>query len=128
MTEDAQALLEPYQPDALVRFGTSSFSSKDWVGPFYKRGTPPGRFLVEYARELDTVEVDATYYALPSARRHEWRRYWRVKARPSRSGKARSTRTGGLRSRSMSPRSQRGPIRSRWPSSVEGENGKRGSS
>ncbi len=59
---------ELYDADALVRFGTSSFSSKDWVGPFYPRGTAPGAFLTEYARHFDTVEVDATYYALPRAR------------------------------------------------------------
>lgn len=58
----------PYDPDSLLRMGTSSFSSPDWVGPFYAPGTPPGRFLVEYAREFDTVEVDATWYALPRAR------------------------------------------------------------
>jgi len=57
-----------YAPDALVRFGTSSFSSKDWVGPFYPPGTAPGAFLSRYAEAFDTVEVDATYYALPSAR------------------------------------------------------------
>ncbi len=57
-----------YDPAALVRFGTSSFSSKDWVGPFYPRLTPPGAFLSVYAQHFDTVEVDATYYALPSAR------------------------------------------------------------
>jgi uncharacterized protein YecE (DUF72 family) len=52
----------------LVRFGTSSFSSEDWVGPFYEPGTPPGDFLRVYARAFDTVEVDSTYYAVPSAR------------------------------------------------------------
>lgn len=57
-----------YDPSALVRFGTSSFSSKDWVGPFYPRLTPPGAFLSVYAQHFDTVEVDTTYYALPSAR------------------------------------------------------------
>ena len=51
-----------------VRFGTSSFSSKDWVGPFYPLGTPAGAFLSHYATQLDTVEVDSTYYAVPSAR------------------------------------------------------------
>ena len=59
---------ELYDPEALVRYGTSSFSSKDWVGPFYPPGTPPGAFLSLYARHFDTVEVDATYYALPGAR------------------------------------------------------------
>ncbi|MFV1959819.1 MAG: DUF72 domain-containing protein, partial [Planctomycetota bacterium] len=55
-------------PDAPVRFGTSSFSSKDWVGPFYPLGTPPAAFLAHYARTFDTVEVDSTYYRIPGAR------------------------------------------------------------
>lgn len=56
------------QPDpSLVRFGTASFSSKDWVGPFYPSGTKPGDFLRHYATRFDTVEVDATYYAIPDA-------------------------------------------------------------
>jgi uncharacterized protein YecE (DUF72 family) len=57
-----------YDADALVRFGTSSFSSKDWVGPFYPERMPARAFLTEYARHFDTVEVDSTYYAIPSAR------------------------------------------------------------
>ena len=60
--------LAAYRADALVRFGTSSFSSKDWVGPFYPTGMKPGAFLSHYATEFDTVEVDATYYALPAPR------------------------------------------------------------
>jgi len=53
---------------SLIRFGTSSFSSSDWVGPFYPRGTKPAAFLGIYAQHYDTVEIDATYYAVPSAR------------------------------------------------------------
>jgi uncharacterized protein YecE (DUF72 family) len=52
----------------LPRFGTSSFSSEDWVGPFYPPGTRPADFLRQYAARFDTVEVDATYYAVPAAR------------------------------------------------------------
>ena len=55
----------PYEPGAALRLGTSSFSSKDWVGPFYPARTPPAAFLSHYARHFDTVEVDATYYAIP---------------------------------------------------------------
>jgi uncharacterized protein YecE (DUF72 family) len=55
-------------PAALVRFGTSSFSSVDWVGPFYPVGSKPKEFLRLYAREFDTVEIDSTYYAVPAAR------------------------------------------------------------
>lgn len=50
-----------------IRFGCSSFSSEDWVGPFYPAGTKPGDFLRHYAAHFDTVEVDATYYAIPRA-------------------------------------------------------------
>jgi uncharacterized protein YecE (DUF72 family) len=53
---------------APVRFGCSSFSSEDWVGPFYPEGTAPRDFLRVYAQHFDTVEVDATYYAIPSAK------------------------------------------------------------
>lgn len=52
----------------LVRFGTSSFSSPDWVGPFYPVGTKPDEYLRHYATQFDTVEVDATYYSLPTER------------------------------------------------------------
>jgi uncharacterized protein YecE (DUF72 family) len=62
------AATDIYDRDALVRFGTSSFSWKDWVGPFYPNGLAAGRFLAHYATQFDTVEVDATYYAVPSAR------------------------------------------------------------
>lgn len=49
------------------RIGTSSFSEEDWVGPFYPEKTQPRDFLKYYATRYDTVEIDATYYAIPSA-------------------------------------------------------------
>lgn len=52
----------------MIRWGTSSWSEKSWVGPFYPRGTKPGDFLRYYATQFDTVEVDATYYAIPDER------------------------------------------------------------
>ncbi len=54
-------------PDNL-RIGTSSFSEEDWVGPFYPEKTQPRDFLKYYATRYDTVEIDATYYAIPSER------------------------------------------------------------
>lgn len=59
----------PIVPDPrLVRFGTSSFSWNDWVGPFYPVGAKPGDFLRYYATQFEVVEVDATYYAIPAER------------------------------------------------------------
>ncbi|MBZ0263653.1 DUF72 domain-containing protein, partial [bacterium] len=49
-----------------IRYGTSSFSEKDWVGVFYPQGTQPRDYLKYYATQFDTVEVDATYYAVPA--------------------------------------------------------------
>lgn len=52
--------------DPFVRIGTSSFSSTDWVGPFYPEKTPAAGFLSYYSSRFGTVEIDSTYYAIPS--------------------------------------------------------------
>ncbi len=46
--------------------GTSSWSSKDWLGVFYPAGAAPGDFISEYAKHFDTVEIDSTFYRPPS--------------------------------------------------------------
>ena len=51
---------------SLVRFGTSSFSSRDWIGPFYSKSTKPMDFLKHYSRQFNAVEIDSTYYSIPS--------------------------------------------------------------
>ncbi len=48
-----------------LRFGTSSWSTKGWVGPFYPEGMDPKDFLSHYAKEFDAVEADVTYYRVP---------------------------------------------------------------
>jgi len=50
-----------------LRVGTSSWSAESWVGPFYPPGTRPADFLPVYAGHFPTVEVDSTYYRVPSA-------------------------------------------------------------
>lgn len=59
-----------------VRIGTSSWSAKDWRGPFYPPDARPADLLVHYSRKFDTVECDATFYAIPAARTVEG---WRAK-------------------------------------------------
>ena len=56
------------RPLAPVVLGTSGFSFKDWVGPFYPEGTPAGRMLELYAEHFHAVEVNATYYRIPPPR------------------------------------------------------------
>ena len=48
--------------------GTSGWSFADWVGPFYPPGTKSGDFLGYYARHFGCVEVNATYYRVPTPR------------------------------------------------------------
>ena len=50
-----------------VFVGTCGWSYKDWVGPFYPSGTKAAAMLEYYAERFPAVEVDATYYRIPSA-------------------------------------------------------------
>jgi len=49
-----------------VLVGCQGWNYADWVGPFYPRGTRAAEMLNLYARAFDTVEVDSTFYAVPS--------------------------------------------------------------
>jgi len=46
--------------------GTDSFSWDEWVGVFYPEGTKPGEYITEYAKRYSTVEIDSTFYRIPS--------------------------------------------------------------
>jgi uncharacterized protein YecE (DUF72 family) len=48
--------------------GCSGWNYKHWRDVFYPRGLPPSRWLEHYARHFDTVEVNATFYRLPTLR------------------------------------------------------------
>ena len=51
-------------PGTLV--GTSGWSYEHWRGGFYPDGVKPADRLRFYATKLPTVEIDATFYRLPS--------------------------------------------------------------
>ena len=51
-----------------IHIGTSGWSYADWVGPFYAASTQAGRYLAEYARSFGVVEVDSTFYRIPTER------------------------------------------------------------
>lgn len=51
-----------------ILLGTSSFSATGWEGSFYPRGMRPADYLPFYAQHFNTVEVDSTFYACPTAR------------------------------------------------------------
>jgi uncharacterized protein YecE (DUF72 family) len=47
--------------------GTSGYSYGDWVGAFYPPGTRRQDMFAEYARHFRAVELNFTYYRIPSA-------------------------------------------------------------
>lgn len=49
-----------------LHLGTSSWSSKDWVGVVYPPGTASRDFITVYAEQFACVEIDATFYRCPS--------------------------------------------------------------
>ncbi len=53
-----------FPPDLLV--GTSSWSSQDWCGSFYPETIPPSEMITTYSQKLPTVEIDATWHAMPN--------------------------------------------------------------
>lgn len=50
-----------------IYIGVQGFSPKDWVGTFYPPGFPQRDFLGFYAQVFDSVELNTTFYAIPSA-------------------------------------------------------------
>src|SRR3954469_20459423 len=63
-----------------VRVGTCGWSYKGWEGGVYPPRTAPGEYLSHYAARYPVVEVDTTFYRIPSRRMVEG---WRDRTAPS---------------------------------------------
>ncbi|MBS3783620.1 MAG: DUF72 domain-containing protein, partial [Anaerolineae bacterium] len=48
-----------------VHVGTSGWHYGHWEGPFYPQGMPKKDWLDFYAGQLQTVEINNTFYQLP---------------------------------------------------------------
>jgi uncharacterized protein YecE (DUF72 family) len=55
-----------FTPGPSVRIGCSGWNYASWKGEFYE-GRPAREWLAFYARHFDTVEVNNTFYRLPSS-------------------------------------------------------------
>jgi uncharacterized protein YecE (DUF72 family) len=49
-----------------IHIGTAGFSYRDWLGNFYPQFCPPADFLRCYAMTFNTVELDSTFYHIPT--------------------------------------------------------------
>jgi uncharacterized protein YecE (DUF72 family) len=52
----------------VLRIGTSGYSYKEWKGGFYPENLSAAEMLSYYARRLGTVEINNTFYRLPTAK------------------------------------------------------------
>jgi uncharacterized protein YecE (DUF72 family) len=50
----------------VIHLGTSGYVYDHWRHIFYPRGLPTSRWLAHYVRVFSTVELNATFYRLPS--------------------------------------------------------------
>ena len=50
-----------------LRAGTSGYAYREWRGKFYPSGLTPPAMLPFYAQHFSVVEINATFYRLPSA-------------------------------------------------------------
>jgi len=50
-----------------IRIGTSGFSYKEWKGSFYPEDLPASEMLRFYAGKFSTVEINNTFYRMPTA-------------------------------------------------------------
>ena len=53
----------------MIHVGTSGFSYPDWAGVYYPPGLPAAQRLAYYAAEFSAVEINSSYYHMPTAAR-----------------------------------------------------------
>lgn len=46
--------------------GTTGWSHRNWAGPFYPYDMPPSEYLAAYAQQFSTVEIEYTFFNIPS--------------------------------------------------------------
>lgn len=61
------------------RIGTAGWVYRHWRGVFYPPDLPQGAWFARYAREFDTVEINNSFYRLPSDDAFD---AWRAQAPP----------------------------------------------
>ena len=60
---------------AEIRIGTSGWHYKPWIGRYYPEDIQPSAMLAHYARDFDTVEINNSFYRLPTEEAFDaWRK------------------------------------------------------
>jgi uncharacterized protein YecE (DUF72 family) len=55
-------------------YGSTKWSYPEWIGRWYPKGTKSGQFLERYAQLFNSIELNATYYRMPTYKQtHDWK-------------------------------------------------------
>lgn len=66
------ARLRAKEPSVFV--GCAKWGRKDWIGKIYPKGTREADFLFLYAKNFNCIELNATFYKIPSLKQaQEWK-------------------------------------------------------
>jgi len=66
-------------PHSVIRIGCSGWNYRHWRGAFYPEKLPVKRWFAFYAAQFDTVEINNSFYRLPTAETFD---KWREQAPP----------------------------------------------
>jgi uncharacterized protein YecE (DUF72 family) len=64
--ETATLLSNQAKGNPRIFVGCAKWGRKDWIGKIYPKGTKEADFLSHYAKFFDTIELNATFYKLPT--------------------------------------------------------------
>jgi len=72
--ENSRVLKGQQRVNPTVYVGCAKWGRKDWVGKIYPPGTKEADFLPLYARSFNSIELNATFYKIPSFKQaQEWK-------------------------------------------------------
>ena len=54
------------EPKCEIHIGTQGWNYDGWIGSFYPRSARPADYLELYCKAFETVEIDSSFYAVPS--------------------------------------------------------------
>jgi uncharacterized protein YecE (DUF72 family) len=62
-----QTMLAKWKGTGTLYLGTTAWADRQFLGSMYPKSTKPSAFLSTYANQFNTVELNATHYAIPQA-------------------------------------------------------------
>jgi uncharacterized protein YecE (DUF72 family) len=72
--ETARILSGQRKASAVAYVGCAKWGRKDWIGKIYPPGTKEADFLPLYAKNFNSIELNATFYKIPSFKQaQEWK-------------------------------------------------------